>query len=179
MILREQLNPLRHVHTLRAAQRAPFSFLLRQHCTAFCDFRVKNHRLSHLFWLMSLVQFQRIDTFLIIYHIEAYCSVCIIVHLKCQNINSMRCGCLTHNIMKMTYLSQVDICLRSRCSWSERWYRLYRHCLSWILNYALLRRTNLPIHNKFIISHPIFIKKIRNTEGCLHLQTPTKAGCTR
>ena len=128
--------------------------------------------------LISLVQFQRIDTFIIIYDIEAYCSVCIIVHLKCRNINSMQCGCLTHDIMKITYLPQFDISLRSRCSWSERWYRLYRHCLSWILNYALLRRTNLPIDNKFIISHPIFLKKIRNTEGCLNLQTATKVGCT-
>ena len=133
-----------------------------------------------LFWLMSLVQFQRIDTFIIIYHIGAYCSVRIVVHSKCQNINSMRCGCSRHNIMKMTYLSQFDI--RSQCSWSERTYWLIRHCLSRILNYTLLRRTNLPIDNKFIISHdshPICLKKIGNTESCLNLQTLTKAGCTR
>ena len=51
---RSAFNPLRHIHTLHAAQRAPFSFPIREHCTAFCDFRVKGHRLSYLFFCMVL-----------------------------------------------------------------------------------------------------------------------------
>ena len=53
---------------------------------------------------------------LLVYHNEAYCSVRIVVHLKCQNINPMRRGCSTHYMVEMTCLSQFDFGLRSRYS---------------------------------------------------------------
>ena len=57
---------------------------------------------------MYSAQLQRIDTFIIIYQDDAYCSVRIIVYLKRQSINPMQRGCSTHYMSEMTCSSQFN-----------------------------------------------------------------------
>ena len=116
------------------------------------------------------MQFQRIDTFIIIYLNEAYCSVRIIVHLKCQNINPMRRGCSTHCMSEMTCSAQFNHQPRKPVLMVREKIQTLQTLIVLHSEDILLRRTNLPIDNKFNLSLPISLQEITNTDCCLHLR---------